>query len=153
MATVYQVNVSDGGVPKRPVAGAFVGALGVEGDSQADTVHHGGADRAVCLYSLDVIQRLRSEGHPIQSGHAGENLTISGLDWTRVTPGTRLSIGPQVELEVTSYTSPCSKNSGWFKDGNFGRMSQRLHPGESRVYARVLTEGPVRAGDSVRLLG
>lgn len=151
MATVYQVNVSGGGVPKRPVAGAFVAVSGVEGDRQADTQHHGGEERAVCLFSLDVIERFRSEGHPIQAGYAGENLTVSGLDWAMVAPGTRLSIGPDVELEITSYTSPCSQNAAWFKDGNFGRMSQRRHPGESRVYARVVKEGQVRAGDSIRL--
>lgn len=149
MATVYQVNVSDGGVPKRPVAGARVGVNGVEGDRQRDPVHHGGPERAVCLFSLEVIDRFKAEGHPIQPGYAGENLTLSGLDWSAIVPGTRLNIGNDVELEITSYTSPCAHNAPWFRDGAFIRMSQSKHPGESRLYAKVLKEGSVRSGDTV----
>lgn len=152
MATVYQVNVSKGGVPKRPVAGARVGINGVEGDRQTDTVHHGGPERAVCLFALEVIERFRAEGHPIQPGYAGENLTVAGLDWEEIVPGTRLAVGNEVELEITSYTSPCANNAAWFKDGAFIRMSQSRHPGESRLYAKVLAEGPVRAGDTVTIL-
>ena len=153
MATVYQINVSDGGVPKRPVVGAEVDRLGVVGDRQADTVHHGGPDQALCLFSLEVIERFKAEGHPIEPGYAGENLTLSGVDWDILEPGTKLAVGDNVEIEITSYTTPCSKNASWFKDGKFGRMSQRLHPGESRVYARVLREGSVTVGDGVSLLG
>ncbi|MDX1467967.1 MAG: MOSC domain-containing protein [Acidimicrobiia bacterium] len=152
MPILYQINVSDGGVPKRPVAGAHINRDGVEGDRQADTVHHGGPDRAVCLFSLEVIKNFQAEGHPIQPGSAGENLTISGLDWDEVVPGTRLAVGEDVQLEITSYTSPCDKNASWFKDGEFTRMLQSRHPGESRLYARVLSEGPVRAGDAVEVM-
>ncbi len=126
--------------------------MGLVGDAQNDTKHHGGPDRALCLYSLEVIERLRSEGHPIEPGYAGENMTISGLDWAEVQPGARLRIGQDVEIEVTSYTAPCSKNARWFINGDFTRMLQSRHPGESRVYARVLQEGEVRAGDEVALL-
>ena len=41
---------------------------------------------------------------------------------------------------------------GSFKDGEFARVSQKRHPGWSRVYARVLVEGTIRQGDPVRLL-
>lgn len=126
--------------------------MGLVGDAQNDTKHHGGPDRALCLYSLEVIERLRSEGHPIEPGYAGENVTISGLDWAEVQPGARLRIGHDVEIEVTSYTAPCSNNARWFIDGDFTRMLQSRHPGESRVYARVLQEGEVRAGDKVALV-
>jgi MOSC domain-containing protein YiiM len=39
-----------------------------------------------------------------------------------------------------------------FKDGNYARVSQKRHPGWSRVYARVLVRGTIRHGDPVRLL-
>ncbi len=35
--------------------------------------------------------------------------------------------------------------------GMVSRLSQRVHPGRSRVYARVLEAGIVRVGDPVRL--
>lgn len=152
MAGLHQINVSGGGVPKHPVAEAVIDASGVVGDRQADRVHHGSPDQALCLYSLEVIEALQAEGHPIAPGAAGENLTLSGLDWGGLGPGSRLRIGPKVEIEVTYYTTPCSKNAGWFREGDFSRMSQRLHPGSSRLYARVLQGGPVRAGDDVELV-
>ncbi len=52
-------------------------------------------------------------------------------------------------LEIMSYTSPCKYNAQWFVGGDFSRISQKLHPGWSRVYARVLEAGVVRSGDSV----
>jgi MOSC domain-containing protein YiiM len=60
-------------------------------------------------------------------------------------------VGETVQLEIVSYTAPCKHNARWFLDGNFTRISQKKHPGWSRVYARVLAEGPVRVGDAVHI--
>lgn len=149
MAVVHQLSLSGGGVPKRPVDRVKVDELGVVGDVQADKRHHGGPDRALCLFSLEVISKMQSEGHPIEPGFAGENITIEGLDWSQVEPGTRLRIGRDTEIEIVSYTAPCSKNAQWFVDGDFTRMLQSRHPGESRLYARVLREGEIATGDEV----
>ncbi|MGQ0848685.1 MAG: MOSC domain-containing protein [Actinomycetota bacterium] len=146
LGAVVQVNSSRGGVPKLPVADARVLFMGLEGDNHHDRRFHGGPERALCLFSLDVIEALRLEGHPIFPGAAGENITVSGVDWSTVRPGTRWWIGDRVEIEVTGYTTPCEKNAAWFVDGDFTRMGQRQHPGSSRVYARVLSEGQVAAG-------
>jgi MOSC domain-containing protein YiiM len=151
MARVHQISISKGGVPKLPVDKAVIDGSGVVGDLQADRVHHGSPDQALCLYSLEVIEELQREGHPIAAGSAGENLTLSGLDWATLAPGARLRIGPEVEIELTWYTAPCQKNAGWFLEGDFTRMSQKRYPGSSRLYARVLRGGPVRTGDEVQL--
>jgi MOSC domain-containing protein YiiM len=153
MAVIHQINVSDGGVPKTSVDHAMISERGVVGDRQEDTVHHGSPDQALCLYSLEVIERFKAEGHPIEPGFAGENLTISGLDWSSIEPGARLEIGPDIEAEITFYATPCSKNARWFVDGDFTRMLQSRHPGESRLYARVLRGGALTTGDEVRLVG
>ncbi|MGQ0809984.1 MAG: 50S ribosomal protein L11 methyltransferase [Nitrospiraceae bacterium] len=146
---VHQINVSDGGIPKRPVLEAIVTVKGVEGDRQRNLKVHGGVDRAVCLFSLDLIERLQDEGHSLEPGSAGENLTLAGLDWATLTPGDRLNIGPTLQVELTSYTTPCELNSQWFRDKNFARISHKKNPGWSRLYARVLTSGVVRPGDEV----
>lgn len=152
MAWLHQISISTGGVPKLPVAEAVIDVSGVVGDVQADRVHHGSPDQALCLYSLEVIEELQAEGHPIAPGSAGENLTLSGLDWGGLEPGAKLRIGPEVEIEVTHFTTPCQKNAGWFLEGDFTRMSQSRHPGSSRLYSRVLRGGSVRAGDEVELV-
>ncbi len=149
---VHQISVSDGGVPKLPVGEAKVSEQGVSGDRQRNLKFHGGPDRAVCLYSLELIERLQDEGHPIDAGSSGENLTVSGLDWDLVRPGVRVTVGPEIELEVMSYTAPCRHNGRWFRDEDFSRISQKLYPGWSRVYAKVLQGGVVRPGDEVTIV-
>lgn len=146
---VHQINVSDGGVPKRPVLEARITPQGVDGDRQRNLKFHGGPDRAVCLFSMELIERLQDEGHSIDAGLSGENLTLAGLDWDLVRPGVVVSIGPDLQLEVTSYTAPCSHNGRWFQDGDYGRISQQQNPGWSRVYAKVRQSGVVRPGDTV----
>ncbi|HEX6573897.1 MAG TPA: MOSC domain-containing protein [Gemmatimonadaceae bacterium] len=147
---VFSINCSPGGVPKLPVPEALVSPFGVFGDSQKNRRYHGGPDRAVCLFSLERIRALQDEGHPIGTGTTGENLTISGLDWDLVVPGSILEIGDAV-LEITDYTKPCRTIRESFTDEKFTRMSQKLHPGWSRVYARVLKEGLIKTGDQVKL--
>lgn len=142
------INVSDGGVPKQPRSSAWVDTNGVEGDRQRDLRFHGGPNRAVALYSLDLMQALQSEGHPIAPGTIGENITLAGVDWSLMVPGARVQIG-EAELELTAYASPCRKIAGSFADGNSTRISQKVHPGWSRLYARVLHEGRIATGDSV----
>jgi MOSC domain-containing protein YiiM len=146
---LHQISVSDGGVPKLPVPEGHVTVQGIAGDRQRNRDVHGGPDQAVCLFSLEVIEALQAEGHAIKPGASGENLTIAGLDWSQLKPGDRLHIGEHVRLEIKSYTSPCKYNAQWFAGGNFSRMSQKLHPGWSRLYAKVLIEGVVRPGDPV----
>ncbi len=153
MGRVHQISVSGGGVPKLAVAEAEVRFGGVVGDDQRDRKHHGGPERAVCLFSMEVIERLRAEGHPIAPGTVGENLTVSGLDWRAVAPGTRLVFERGVELEVAAYTSPCSNIRQSFSNLDSKRIKQDLHPGESRVYARVLREGRIAAGEGVEAVG
>jgi MOSC domain-containing protein YiiM len=148
---IASINRSDGGVPKRPVAAALIRAGGVEGDRQRDLRYHGGPDRAVSLYSLDLIESLQAEGHPIEEGTTGENLTISGLDWSRLVPGVKLRVG-EVLLELTKYAVPCQNIAGSFRGGDITRISHKLHAGWSRIYARVLQEGTVRTGDEVEVL-
>jgi len=57
-----------------------------------------------------------------------------------------------VLLEVTRYTSPCFNIKAAFVGGEFARVSQKRHPGWSRVYTRVLGEGTIRTGDPARLV-
>ena len=147
---LHSINVSDGGVPKLPRTWAQVRTSGLDGDRQEDRRYHGGPDRAVCLYSLDLIEALQGEGHPIVPGSIGENLTIHGVDWTEVRGSAKVEIG-EVLLEITRATSPCQKVAGSFRDGSFTRVSQTLHPGWSRFYARVIREGIVSTGDRVSL--
>lgn len=149
---VSQVNSSRGGAPKAAIESGRVTVEGIVGDYHNDTANHGGPMRALCLFTLEEIDRLAAEGHPIYPGAAGENVTLRGIPLDALIPGTQLAIGDQLLIEVTSFTTPCKEIAPAFSDRDFTRISHKLHPGESRVYARVLHEGEIRAGDIVRLL-
>ena len=151
-AVVMSVNVNpEGGVPKNPVDSAFLRKSGVEGDRQNDMKHHGGPNRAVCLFSSEVIEELRAEGHPIETGSVGENLTISGLDWNLIHLGSQLNVGDAL-IEITGAAPPCRTIKNSFTEGDYSRISQKKNPGWSRWYARVLTEAQVCPEDKVSVV-
>jgi MOSC domain-containing protein YiiM/GNAT superfamily N-acetyltransferase len=149
---VLQVNVSPGGVPKLPVERAQVGRLGLEGDGHNDRTVHGGPHRAVCLFGIEAIDRLRADGHPVEPGSVGENLTTSGVEWSLLPVGSRARIGTTLELELASDAGPCDTQAHNFREGKYSRMSIELHPSDSRMYARVTSEGEVRPGDVITIL-
>ena len=153
---VEQINVSDGGVPKLPVASSSVtvGRRGLAGDRQGNRKHHGRPFQAVCLWSTEVLADLVAAGHPIYAGAAGENLTVSGLDWTEMRAGTILRFETngqpsELELELSWPATPCHHQVQWFTDGDYKRIDHDENPGSSRWYAWVRRPGPVAAGDRV----
>ena len=147
-AEIVQINLSKGGVPKLPIGRAIVDELGIVGDKHRDGKHHGGPERALCLYALELIEALRSEGHPILPGGAGENITARGLDWSRLARGRKLLLG-EVIAEFTDWATPCRNIAGCFQGGLFKRTSHELHPGWCRAYARVLRGGVIAPGDRI----
>ena len=83
---------------------------GIAGDEQADKENHGGLDKAVLMYSSDHFEYWQKQlGVPaIAAGAFGENLTVSGLDESKVCLGDRFSIN-DVLLEVSQPRKPCWK--------------------------------------------
>ena len=150
-AVLHSISVSDGGVPKLARETCAVRWAGLEGDRQRDLENHGGPERAVSLYSKELIEALRAEGHPVAPGTMGENLTLAGLAWKELGPGMRIEVG-EVVIQITRHAAPCQIIAGSFSDGRVVRVSEKVHPGWSRFYARVLKEGTLRVGDRVRIL-
>jgi MOSC domain-containing protein YiiM len=148
-AHIFQINVSNGGVPKLARRAVEIGELGVLGDRQENTHVHGGPERALCLYSLERIVALQNEGHPVFPGAIGENLTLAGIDWERLKPGVCLSIGNTLKIQLTSFTVPCNNLTPFFLEGKYGRVSQKQFPGWARLYARVTEGGHLQVGDKV----
>jgi len=147
---IFHIARSDGGAPKFPISHAEVGELGLVGDRQAHPKIHGGPERALCLFSLEVILKLQGEGHPIYPGSTGENVTISGLRWNTLCEGTQLLLGDEVFVELTRTAEPCKQIRASFKDGDYKRLAV---PGEMRWYCRVLRGGTLRVAQPVRIIG
>jgi MOSC domain-containing protein YiiM/SAM-dependent methyltransferase len=150
---VLSVNTSPGGVPKRPIGGTHIGPRGLVGDAHSKPEPiHGTPEQAVCLLAFEAIERIRADGEQAFPGAYGENLTLAGINWGTLRPGDRLEIGDAGPLlELTDYATPCDTQARWFRGGRTGRISARKHPEDARWYASVLREGPVAAGDEVKL--
>lgn len=149
MAHVFQINTSPGGLPKLPVQEAVVSTLFV-GEDRHNYKGHGGTDAAVCLFSVEVLTTLQAEGHPVYPGALGENLTLVGLDWNKMVVGTRLKVGEEVILEITSFATPCKKLEPYLND--IMAVSQKDRPGWGRPYCKVLQTGSVKIGNTVEIL-
>ena len=143
---VHSVCVREGGgVPKLPLRAARLGVEGIEGDKRRSP------RRAVIIYSLERIEGLREEGHPIAApGSLGENITIEGLDWDTLAVGDRLQVGNAL-IELTTTTAPCHVIADQFHEEDSGRVDHRRFPGWSRWCAAVLEEAVVSPGDAVRM--
>ena len=146
---IFQLSMSGGGVPKLAVRQARVGELGLIGDKQKHTKIHGGPERALCLFSVEVIEALQNEGHPIYPGSTGENVLIARLDWSLLKPGSRIALGDEVVVELTRTASPCKNIAESFVDKNFKRLEA---VNQMRWYSSVVSVGPLRVGMPVRLL-
>ena len=81
-------------MPKLPLQGPVrVSNEGIERDRQRDRKYHGGPDRAVCLYSLELYDWLRTQGIDLANGSVGENFTTRGIDLDVLAPGDCLRVG------------------------------------------------------------
>lgn len=140
-----------GGAPKPNVSTLDIRTNGCIGDYQRDKKHHGGPNRAVCIFSQDVIEDLNSEGHPIKAGDCGENIVVSGLDWNSLSPGAQLHIGDCI-LRIHSDAPPCKTIRHAFTDGSFSVISYKKFPNRTRWYCSVVKEGIVLLGESVLLV-
>ena len=149
--TIISLHRSNGGVPKLEIPAARVTTQGIEGDRQRNLKHHGGPDRALCLYSMDLIEALQAEGHPVAPGTMGENVVIRGIPWEKMVAGVRLRLG-EVEIELTTFAHPCKNIRDSFRGGRIERVSSKGHPGWSRIYARVLEPGSLSPNDPVVIL-
>lgn len=145
--TIASINRSAGGAPKIAVDRVAIGAGGLDGDRQRSRQHHGRPWQAVSLWSYEVIESLQAAGHPVRPGSAGENVTLAGLDWSRVGPGMIVAIG-DVVLECSMWAEPCRHIAHCFSDGRWTRIHHEQGP-VSRLYASVRHGGIVQSGDPV----
>jgi MOSC domain-containing protein YiiM len=139
------------GIWKLPAAGrVHAGALGLDGDVQADLSVHGGADQAVYAYAREDLDWWEGElGRPLEAGAFGENLTLAGVDASGATVGERWRIGG-VLAEVSAPRIPCWKLAAKMGDPRF--LKTFANARRMGAYLRVVDPGELGAGDAVELL-
>ena len=142
------------GLPKRSVKEALVTPLGVLGDAQTAPYiavwgGHAGFQKAVMLWSNEVLSSINDTGASFFPGASGEQLTLKGVDWSLMKTGVRVSIG-EILLEVTYLKGPCRNMDRYFSSPqDKTKIDPRKNPDSARVFAKVLKPGRVRVGDQV----
>jgi MOSC domain-containing protein YiiM len=157
--SIIQINVSPGGIPKRPVAQAEVTPEGIRGDSWAHPQFHGGPRQAVLLITSEGLDELIAQGYPLYAGALGENFTLAGLDRREMRIGQRYRVG-EVLIELTKVRSPCSTLDTYGASIKEAIYDPQVKAGDvssprwglSGFYARVLRGGAVRPRDIMQLV-
>jgi MOSC domain-containing protein YiiM len=144
---------------------SLVAGLGVDGDAHSGvTVKHRSRIardpsqpnlRQVHLVHVELLEGLRLQGHPVQPGSIGENLTTSGLDLLALPQGTKLHIGADAVVVITGLRNPCSQLNN-FSAGLTEAVLDRTPDGQlirkSGVMGVVETSGTVMAGDPITVV-
>ncbi|UZX04214.1 MOSC domain-containing protein [Arthrobacter sp. CDRTa11] len=139
-------------IDKRPVEGPVrVHKLGLQGDIQANRVHHGGVDQAIYAYSQTDADYWEGElQRDFPPGSFGENLRVAGIDATGAVIGERWKIGLDVEVEVTSPRTPCATFQRRMGEPAFTKRF--TEEGRVGAYLRVIHTGIIQAGDHIHRL-
>ena len=130
------------GVRKTPVSSArFVTGHGIEGDA-----HGGPWHRQVSLLATENIEETRRRLPDIAAGDFAENIAVSGIDSNSLGLGSRLRLGPEVELRITQIGKVCHKPC------RIQALTGDCIMPSSGLFARVESGGDASVGDAVELL-
>ncbi len=143
MAVVTAVNISGKkGVRKRPVPYIELKLRhGIVGDAHAGDWH-----RQISLLADESVDTMRAIC-PIEldAGIFAENINTRGIDLKHLPVGTHLRIG-ETEVEVTQIGKECHNDCAIKK-----ATGKCVMPTEG-IFAVVVREGRVRAGDEIEVL-
>ena len=143
MARVVAVNISEKkGTFKHPVQEAcFRPDHGIEGDAHAGNWH-----RQVSLLADESIEKMRAMGiEDLSPGKLAENITTQGMELATLPIGTRLKIGDTL-MEVTQIGKECHQHCQVYH-----QVGMCVMPTEG-IFARVIHEGLIRAGDEITVI-
>ncbi|MBQ8237947.1 MAG: MOSC domain-containing protein [Oscillospiraceae bacterium] len=113
---------------------------GIIGDAHAGNWH-----RQVSLLGRESVEKMKAVFPDIPVGAFAENILTEGLTLYRLPVGTKLRIG-KVLLEVTQIGKECHVHCAIRQ-----QVGDCVMPREG-IFAIVLEEGTIRAGDTISLL-
>lgn len=140
---IVSINISEKkGVRKKPVDEVLLKTeFGIEGDAHASSEWH----RQVSLLAQESIEKMIKMGLSVKAGDFAENITTEGIDLVSMPVGTRMSIGDNVEVEVSQIGKECHTRCAiYYQAGDC------VMPKEG-IFVRVLKGGKVRKGDRIEM--
>lgn len=140
------------GIYKYPTKeGIYLEKEDVKGDEVSDRKHHGGIFKACYLFSEDHYAYWQNlyPNLDFNYGIFGENLTVNGLEETKISVGDIYKIGTAL-VQVTQPREPCFKLGIRF--GTQAILKQFIKHARPGTYVRVLEEGLIKPGDKMILV-
>lgn len=133
-----------------PHKSLFVNHVGFIDDMQGDRVNHGGADKAVCVYSQKYYDYFKKI-HNLELTECafGENITILDLDDSDVCIGDQFKCG-EVIFEVSQPRQPCWKISSVTGIKNLASLVVKEY--KTGFYLRVIQEGFISTDAPLELI-
>jgi MOSC domain-containing protein YiiM len=133
------------GICKIPVSGpVHLGKSGFDGDGVGDLKHHGGPDKAICVYSTDHYPYWEDVlGAALPPAPFGENFSVSGLGEDDVCIGDVFTAGTAL-VQVSQPRQPCKTLAARY--GRADMIKLVTESGRTGFYLRVLREGTVEKG-------
>jgi len=112
---------------------------GLVGDAHADCCSH----KQVSLLAQESIDKMLSLGVNVGPGDFAENITTEGIDLVSLSIGTRISIGEDVQLEVTQIGKECHTPCAIYRQAGGCVM-----PTEG-IFTGVICGGVAKVGDQL----
>jgi MOSC domain-containing protein YiiM len=139
------------GMCKKRVSGPLLlTRQGFEGDGVGDRKHHGGSDKAVCVYSLDHYAYWEAVlGIPMPEAAFGENFSVTGLQEGDIHIGDVFKAGSAL-VQVSQPRQPCTTLAARYGRSDFVKLVSDSD--RTGFYVKVLEEGRVKAGDRLDLV-
>jgi MOSC domain-containing protein YiiM len=119
----------------------LIEGAGIDGDVKSGT-----KDRHLNVMAAEMIEQLRAEGFKTAPGQLGEQIVVEGIDVASLRVGDRLRFGESALIEVVIPRTGCARFE------HIQGRPKRLASGRLGVMALVVTNGPIRVGDSVDLM-
>ena len=140
------------GIYKKPTTKPiFLGKVIVKGDEVSNRKVHGGEFKACYLFSANNYIHWENLYPNLDwyYGMLGENLTVEGLDETKLFVGDIYKAGNAL-IQITQPREPCATFGT--KMGSMDVLKQFIDHSRPGTYVRVLEEGTVAVNDKISLV-
>lgn len=137
-------------IRKQQMQEVFLSKDGFHGDGVADLKHHGGPERAVCIYPHEHYAHWNSHFEmELPRAAFGENLTVTNMLERDICIGDIFQVGEAV-IQVTQGRVPCNTIDRRLEMKPL--LKEMVRTGYTGYLCRVLDEGIVRADSPIRLV-
>lgn len=142
-AKIISINISPKkGMRKKPVDSVVIKEnYGIESDAHASEKWH----RQISLLALESIKKMQDLGLKVGPGDFAENITTEGIVLMTLPIGTKMTIGEDVEVEVSQIGKLCHARCAIYE-----QAGDCVMPREG-IFVKVLKGGTIKKGDEIRV--